>query len=79
MNDEVDNPVLRCLADTQEPLTAFQIRTKTSFDHRTIYLSLRGLLEAKLIERATKGSSGTTYKLTRDGKTMISKVEEEQC
>lgn len=70
---EVDYPIMRCLVEASEPVTAFVIRAKTGFDHRAVYLSLRGLLEAKLIERAAKGSSGTTYRLTREGRAMISK------
>lgn len=73
MDKQVDGPVMRCLAESQDPPSAFQIRSKTGFDHRDIYLSLKGLLEAKLIERATRGSSGTTYRLTREGKARVSK------
>jgi Fe2+ or Zn2+ uptake regulation protein len=72
VSKEIDYPVLRCLSEASDPPTAFVIRTKTGFGHRDIYLSLKGLLEAKLIERVTRGSTGTTYRLTREGKAMIS-------
>ena len=79
MVKEVDYPVLRCLAQEDGAQSAYQIRAKTGFDHRDVHISLRGLLESKLIERAEKTAGHTTYRLTREGKTMIGKETGTEC
>ena len=73
MNKEFDGPIMRFLAESEDAQSTRQIKEKTGFDHRDIYLSIKYLLESKMVERVKKGGSSTTYRLTREGKTMISK------
>ena len=78
MSKDVDGPIMRLLADSEDAQSVRQIREKTGIAHRDTYLSIKGLLETKMIERVKRGGSSTTYRLTREGRAKVSRETEKQ-